>query len=51
LPPIAIVVATSDGSFIVFSVIRNAVASASGLTRSSTKSAALPAYPASVGYV
>ncbi len=39
--PMAIVVATSDGSFIVLRVIRKAVALASGLTRSSTRSAAL----------
>ena len=41
--PIAIVVATSDGSFMVFSVMRNAVALLVGFTRSSTRSAALPA--------
>ncbi|TMK72273.1 MAG: hypothetical protein E6G49_07340 [Actinobacteria bacterium] len=41
--PMAMVVATSDGSFIVFSVIRNAVARRNGLTRSSTRSAAFPA--------
>ena len=49
VPPIAIEAATSDGSFIVFSVSRNAVAPASGFTRSSTRSAALFAYFGSVG--
>ena len=43
VPPIATEKATSDGSFIVFSVTRKAVASASGRTRNSTRSAALEA--------
>src|SRR4051794_3745502 len=51
VPPMAIENATSDGSFSVFSVTRNAVASASGFTRTSTKSAALFAYAGAVGYV
>jgi hypothetical protein len=41
--PMAIVAATLFGSLIEFSVSRKAVASASGFTRSSTRSAALPA--------
>ena len=49
--PSAIVKAVRFGSFSVFSVIRNAVASASGRTRSSTRSAALSAYTGLVGYV
>ena len=40
VPPIAIAVATSAGSSSVFSVMRKAVAFFSGLTRSSTRSAA-----------
>ena len=51
VPPIAIEKAISEGSFIVFRVTRNAVASASGFTRSSTRSAASFAYFGSVGYV
>src|SRR3954454_22027071 len=51
LPPIPIEKATRDGSFSVFSVTRKAVAVESGLTRSSTKSAALFAYALLVGYV
>jgi hypothetical protein len=48
--PSAIVNATRSGAFIVLSVTRNAVESASGFTRSSTRSAALFAYVAvSVG--
>ena len=45
----AIEQATNDASFSVFSVTRNAVASGSGFTRSSTRSAASFAYAASVG--
>ena len=41
VPPIAIEKAVSEGSSRLFSVTRNAVELASGLTRSSTKSAAL----------
>src|SRR4051794_6015292 len=44
--PSATVNATLSGAFIVLSVIRNAVASLSGLTRNSTRSAALLAYVA-----
>ena len=40
VPPIAIVIPYERASFIVLSVIRNAVESASGLTRNSTRSAA-----------
>jgi hypothetical protein len=40
-PPIAIVTPVRAASLSVLSVMRNAVASASGLTRSSTRSAAL----------
>src|SRR3954451_11286590 len=48
--PSATVNATLSAAFIVLSVIRNAVASLSGLTRNSTRSAALLAYVAvSVG--
>jgi hypothetical protein len=50
-PPIAIVAATRSGSSIVFSVSRNAVAPATRRTRSSTRSAALPANAGSAGYV
>jgi hypothetical protein len=39
--PIAIVVPTSAGCFIVLKVIRNAVEAGRGFTRSSTRSAAL----------
>ena len=49
VPPIAIEKATSEGSFKVFSVRRNAVASGSGFRRSSTRSAASFAYAGSVG--
>ena len=49
VPPMATEIATSDGSLSVLRVKRNAVASASGLTRSSTRSAALFAYAGSVG--
>src|SRR5947209_7293195 len=49
--PSAMVKATRLGSLRVLSVTRNAVVSASGLTRSSTRSAALLAYTGSVGYV
>jgi hypothetical protein len=51
--PIAIVVATRSPPPVlsVLRVIRKAVAFASGLTRNSTKSAALFAYTALVGYV
>jgi hypothetical protein len=41
--PIAIVAAVTSGSTSVLKVRRKAVADASGLTRSSTRSAALPA--------
>ena len=51
LPPSAIVNATSVGSCIVFRVIRNAVERLNGLTRNSTRSAALLPYAGSVGYV
>ena len=51
VPPMAIEKATSEASFIVFSVSRNAVASESGFTRSSTTSAASFAYAGAVGYV
>src|SRR5947207_10837749 len=47
--PSAIVNATRLGSLSVFSVARNAVAVVSGLTRSSTRLAALLAYTGSVG--
>jgi hypothetical protein len=50
-PPIAIVVATSEGFLIELRVMRKAVAPSKGLTRSSTRSAALFAYLGSLGYV
>src|SRR5205085_11307561 len=51
IPPSANVNATSRGSFIVLRGTRKAVAPASGLTRNSTKSAALFAYIGFVAYV
>jgi hypothetical protein len=49
--PSAIVNAVRAGSLRLFTVTRNAVAPGTGFTRSSTRSAALPAYTGSVGYV